>query len=243
MQKVSYFEVTPGGNTTAIVPGSFRIQKRQKIALKIIENNRAIEQVGFWMPSRYKQAAARLEMAGGEFCGNAARSLAALLGRRKPYLLEVSGLPSPVLVEASKKKASITIPLKTFNLRTDICTLPGITHVLKPNMIDKTAARNILGLRKLLKKDASGVIGYKKSSVSSYRIEPVVWVRDLKTLFAETACASGTMALAYFVWKSRGINKLQITQPSGAVFTTQIKNGQLKLRGPILKISKKVFVL
>jgi Diaminopimelate epimerase len=57
------------------------------------------EQTGFVEKPRNEKAAARLQMAGGEFCGNAAMALAALIARDKklmhngthPLLLEVSG--------------------------------------------------------------------------------------------------------------------------------------------------------
>ena len=236
--KMKYFVVNPGGNITAIVPGIFSVQKREQIALLVLKKNKRIEQVGFWMPVKSNKSVARLEMAGGEFCGNATRSLAALLARKKPFFLEVSGLPQAVKVRALKKRSTVSLPLKGFQLNNGICRLPGITHILEPNEVSRTAAKMLLRSSNLLKEKASGVIGYQKLSSGFYEITPVVWVRDISTLYAETACASGTAALAYYFWKFNGITNLRVKQPSGTIFNTKVKNGLLTVGGPILKISK-----
>ncbi len=240
MKQIKYFEVDPGGNVTAIVPGVFADQKRKTIARRILDNNPLIEQVGFWMKARSKESHARLEMAGGEFCGNATRSLAALLERRGRYLLEVSGMTQPIAVRASKKNAEFIMPLKMFSLRNNICTLPGITHLLTPGKIFRGEARIILRNSGLLQEKASGVIGYGKLNKNTYEIFPIVRVRDIDTLFAETACASGTAAIAYFLSRSKGAISLKVKQPSGAIFSTEIRKGNLVISGPIQGINERI---
>ena len=233
----------PGGNTTAIVRGVFSRAKRKKIALKILSSNRKVEQVGFWAPARSAKALARLEMAGGEFCGNATRSLAALIGKRGPFLLESRGAPEPIRVRSSKKSASFEFPTKYFREKNNVCELPGIVHLLKEGLLTRKYARKLLISNQLLNREASGVIGYKKVGSAMYEISPIVWVRDLKTLIAETACASGTMALANSFWKSNGITALQIKQPSGAIFKTRIKNRTLSITGPMKNLGEREIIL
>ena len=71
--QVEYIKVIPGGNDTALVLKKGYTPK-EKIAINnaILENDKTIEQVGF-VDSNYEP---ELQMAGGEFCGNATRSAA-----------------------------------------------------------------------------------------------------------------------------------------------------------------------
>ncbi|RJQ35253.1 hypothetical protein C4568_01380 [Candidatus Parcubacteria bacterium] len=232
-KKIPYFIVDPGGNTTAIVPGVFNIAKRKRIALNLLHANKKVEQVGFWMPAKTQKAAGRLEMAGGEFCGNATRALASIINKKKSFFLETSGLREPVKVQASQRKSSVTLPLSAFRIKKDVCSLPGITHILNSRSITKRKAKEMLRSKHLLSRKASGVIGYKKTREGAYEITATVWVRDIRTLYDETACASGTAALAYRCWKLEGVRKLRIKQPSGAIFRTEIRGGMLKIEAPI----------
>jgi len=205
-KKIPYFIVDPGGNTTAIVPGVFNAVRRKKIALNILRINKEVEQVGFWMPARSKKTVAHLEMAGGEFCGNATRALASLINKKDPFFLETSGLSEPIKVEASRKRSSIFVPLNAFRMKEDLCSLPGITHLLNSTKVG-------------------------------------VWVRDIGTLYDETACASGTAALAYRCWYLQGVRKLKIRQPSGAIFKTEVKGNILKIEAPIRGLKKRDLLL
>lgn len=236
---ITYFIVNPGGNTTAIVRGSFPSKERRALAKQILKTNRAIEQVGFWMPAKTRKAMARLEMAGGEFCGNATRSLAALLGRKGPFYISVSGLQKPVKVTTTKNGSSVELPLNTFRVNRNVFDLPGISHVLLQRAkINKETAQKILKNNGLLQKEAAGVMAYTKHRSGIYELMPVVWVRDVKTLIAETACASGTAALAYACWKSSGKKSLLVRQPSGTIYKTAVDRDGLTITGPILSIKE-----
>lgn len=68
----------PGGNTTAIVEGIPSSQlERRRINDVIMKQYPKVEQVGF-----LDRSLPRLQMAGGEFCGNATRSAACLHPRQ-----------------------------------------------------------------------------------------------------------------------------------------------------------------
>ncbi len=71
--KISYLR--PSGNDTALVEGLFDKERRIEINNMILKERSDIEQVGFY---KVQGQQLRLEMAGGEFCGNALRSLAYL---------------------------------------------------------------------------------------------------------------------------------------------------------------------
>ncbi len=82
--------LNPGGNITALINGIPATRSRRKrINDAVMKNFANVEQVGF-----FDSAAARLEMAGGEFCGNATRCLTYLLLGGKPgkLSLNVSGI-------------------------------------------------------------------------------------------------------------------------------------------------------
>ena len=62
----------PAGNITAVVLNPVMPEQRAPLAQKILREGRA-EQVGFAVPPKLG-GECRLEMMGGEFCGNAVRS-------------------------------------------------------------------------------------------------------------------------------------------------------------------------
>ena len=86
--------LNPGGNVTALIDGIPTSRSRRKqINDAVMKNFPNVEQVGF-----FDSAAPRLEMAGGEFCGNATRCTAYLLLEGKPgkIKIRVSGVNQPL---------------------------------------------------------------------------------------------------------------------------------------------------
>ena len=238
--KIKFYKINPGGNITAIVRGNFIKKIKLKIAKSILENDPTIEQVSFWTNAKNKNFDARLEMAGGEFCGNALRALGSILflkNKKRFFYLESPIFRMPIKISCSKNKSSISLPLSFFDCKDNICSMPGIIYILQNKKVEKSNAKLTLIKNKLLGKKASGVIGYEIAK-NSLQIYPNVWVRDTKTMYAETACGSGTLALAYMLYKKIGIRKLNIIQPSGFVFKTSIINKEIQLSGPIISIKK-----
>ncbi len=192
------------------------------------------------MPATLPNCLGRLEMAGGEFCGNATRCLAALVGVSGNFFLETSGLQEAVLVKVSKQTSTLLIPLDNFKLKNSLCILPGISHLLLKNgKPTKESARKLLKESDLLSSLAAGVIGYEKTTNDCYKIKPVVWVKKTKTFYEETACASGTAALAYMLFKKTCKRSFSFLQPSGAMLTVKIAKTFLTISGPILSIKKR----
>ena len=64
------------------------------------------EQTGFVEKPRNEKAVARLQMAGGEFCGNAAMALAALIARDKKLMRNGT---HPLLLEVSWRRAGLIV--------------------------------------------------------------------------------------------------------------------------------------
>ncbi len=244
--KIKFFKVNPGGNITAIVKGSFSKEERITISKAILKSFSEIEQVGFWDNPKKGKATARIEMMGGEFCGNGARSLAFVVWREKnlsdTFFIESSGINKELQVSISSNLSTIKIPISSFSIQTTannnpIVILPGICHLITKNKVNnKEEAKKILEENNLLKEDASGVVAVINKE-EKIMINPFVWVRDTRTLYEETACASGTLALAYLKYKNKEGKTFKIEQPSGTDFIINIDSKNISLSGPIKKIT------
>lgn len=248
--KIKFYRVDPGGNITAIVRGIFSKKERIKISKAILKSDRKIEQVGFWIGPKKKKAEVRLEMMGGEFCGNGTRSLAYVVWKEnklpKNFLIESSGLKKEIKVTVKPRFSKIEIPVNSFSTpykNKFIVDMPGICHLItNTEVVSKDQAQKILKDNHLLGKEAAGVISVRNAKIKT-TINPFVWVRDTKTLYEETACASGTLALAYLKYRNGEGKILKIFQPSGTIFIVKIKNRNISLEGPIKNMSVKDVVV
>lgn len=264
LNTIAYSIYYPGGNTTALVEGiNFNRQEMKVINNRIMENEPSVEQVGFYST----EGGLELQMAGGEFCGNAARSVAMSQYNGQPYKmkLRVSGVTQPIEVGVDATGAAwseIPIeagdkPVRKLSESTYLIALEGITQVvvLVPNLTnirsdapdqfrrDAYQLLERLGLTKSV--PAAGVI-YVDNSTQVSRIVPVVWVRAIETLFVETACGSGTMAFALQqAYKSNRSLAIEVKQPSGDVITADvvINRGRVtkaRIKGAVKLLRKEV---
>lgn len=87
--RVSIFD--PTGNITALVESSVAPEEQSAAAARIMERFPRVEQVGFVRLPRESAAPVELCMAGGEFCGNASMSAAALSVLRRGSAADESG--------------------------------------------------------------------------------------------------------------------------------------------------------
>jgi diaminopimelate epimerase len=119
--KVNIFD--PTGNITALVESPVAIEEQSAAAAQVMARFPQVEQVGF-VGFPEEEGNVRLRMAGGEFCGNAAMSAAALfllrrqsaaIGEEKTVELRVSGVSRAVEVRLKKAEgeeflASVRMP-------------------------------------------------------------------------------------------------------------------------------------
>ena len=262
-KKIEITILRPGGNDTALIKGIIKKSLRKQINNEIMKRFPNVEQVGFYEYDKERNLA-RLEMAGGEFCGNATRSVAYLvLGSKKGEVnIKVSGAKK--LLKAGVKKtgtAFAQMPIfknleSIFELDSNLyrVDLEGITHLImpKPNNINKknikTFAKKLLNKYDLLEsKPASGLMLI--SSGKDLVLDPVIWVRDIQTLFYETACASGTAAVGLWQLIKNRANYFQgpIIQPSKQIIyvTAEKTENNFKdafIEGPIKILKKAVIV-
>lgn len=238
-----FHKLSPGGNPTILVMGSDNIDPmfRPRIASSLMDPlHLHAEQVGFVTLS---SARPRLEMMGGEFCGNACRCLAALLametGQDGEWEIDASGVERPLKVRALRHgtmlEAWSDVPVGTsasciteVNPGIHRVDLDGITHLLldaERHLLPEDFSEASLWLRdefELNDLPAVGCIWHMEED-GKHAIFPSVWVRDTDTTHLETACGSGTMALAQLIARDvTGDVELDVFQPSGGIITACI---------------------
>ena len=238
--KIEAVLANPAGNRTAMVLSAIQPGRRAEIAEKIMAlEKHAVEQVGFLVPPLFS-GAARLEMMGGEFCGNAVRSLGMYAAARTGLtagrvLAEISGAaaPLPVQVDRNTGTASVLLPggQRLDTLPWEDGTLPavildGIVHIIASGMAAgrESAAQILKAARTRYDVPALGVL-FLADTMD--RMQPVVWVRDTDSVIFESSCASGSAAAAVYrcASVSDGEREFVIRQPGGAVTARVCKAG------------------
>ncbi len=224
----------PAGNITAIVESPTEPEERVKIARHILALGKA-EQVGFAVPPRLG-GQGRLEMMGGEFCGNAARSFGLLLARERygsgthGVSLEISGAEEPltVTVDLDRQTAAAQMPLplglETVTLegrslpRVDF---PGISHILVEGPPDGYLALRIL--EALRPENAMGVLFLQDGVMT-----PVVYVRPTDSLVWESSCGSGSTAWGWYLAQTapNAEGSYLFRQPGGLIQVVVSRTGE-----------------
>lgn len=243
MKTIRYMDFLPAGNKTALVLGDeFRADEKKRINDAIMAADPEIEQVGFVGEGN------ALQMAGGEFCGNATRSAAYyyLKGRKGDMTMTVSGENRVACGVCEDGSAWCEIPLGTEALAAagipqlesvapgiSKVSLSGMTHLV----IDPEVAAPYLTERENLKpaglalieqyglkyQEGAGAIFLERLEDGSLKINPIVWVRDIASLFYETACGSGTVATAIVLAYRAKADAIQdIIQPSGMTIRAEV---------------------
>lgn len=256
----------PGGNDTALIINKnvgLKIKKSiNDYVMKIYPN---IEQVGF---VAVNEDEVRLNMAGGEFCGNATRSVADLTLNGQPgnLKIKVSGVENVLkagILPNSEAYAQMPVYEDLSKIYKDsvsesgwIVEMEGITHYVEfdPTKITdlnddeiKKLSFSTIREKGLLQYPASGVIYVKSLGSTGFQITPVVYVKEIDTLFLETACGSGTCAVGEILSKitKSSINELPILQPSGQIIKISVENIKsgfryAQIQGQIKKLSEGV---
>ena len=252
MRKIRYVRMNPSGNLTCLVLDPVGETERAGITAALM--NRC-EQVGYLTLPRGSEPRARLEMMGGEFCGNASMAAAAWLadrdgrnqGEQTEMLLEVSGAEDPVLCRVRKEgdawAGSVQMPLprafsygKIRGREVSTVRLPGMVHLIyRGEKLTREEAETLLEKGKeLFSEPAAGLLQWRETSGDREpaaakqdgsglpeicgELTPLVWVRGSETMVWESACGSGTAALA--CWKSEQEGRslrLSAAQPGGTL--------------------------
>lgn len=254
LEKVTF--VRPGGNDTAIVWDDIAREYQGDVSKDIQRQYETIEQVMF---VEREGGQIRGQMAGGEFCGNATRSIGYLLlnGQNGAIKLSVSGSDKPQTVTIKDQFAKTSIPilndLDCVQIDKDgyQVVMDGIAFLIMnksnfPSGIEKQAALDLLKKKGLATRyPASGLIILDQKSDDLYAINPYVYVRDTGTLYYETGCGSGSTAVGLMLSKQsrQSLDNIEIQQPSGmSLYVSVARNEQefisASVNGPIEVLSE-----
>ena len=252
--ELSYILADPSGNTTVFVLSPVPAAQYGPVARAVMDRLDA-EQVAFVHDGR-------MDMMGGEFCGNASRSFALwqalqqdngrtvrpLSGECRQQVT-VSGAPAPLTVALSGEGGDVyharihmPLPLRVMALEEPFlgpCTLveyPGISHLVLeervPHGEDPEIAQELLDSL-----DAQSCC-FGLLYVEDGMMRPRVIVREAGTDVWESSCASGTCAVAAALALRQGEDiMLELEQPGGLLtaFAT-VRQGvltDLQLDGPV----------
>jgi diaminopimelate epimerase len=231
----------PAGNITALVSGP--VEDRAALARRIMADRAMkVEQVGFVTePDGQARKLWRLEMSGGEFCGNAARSfglyvagLSGLSGKHT-VSVEISGMKGsvPVRVDTENGTAEVEIPgpvaenvIEYEGRSLPVIVFDGITHVIAPGF--KPDEKIFYGVKEIIEAEGSrpDALGLLFRDEETQQMIPLVYVYATGTLVFESSCGSGSAALG--VWLSRNAadsgkgqteHCFSLRQPGGTIET------------------------
>ena len=236
--ELDFIKLSPLGNTTVFLRGEAAPEARAALLAEAMDyDHLAAEQAGFLVAPHSEEALFRIEMSGGEFCGNATLSAAALAaaeGAESPFLVECSGAPEPLRAEAHPLGAGrwlaraempqahevrrISLDGFSFGGAAICVSLPGIAHFVV-EAADLSAADYDALLACLMREtdaDAYGVVPFERMGRDHFRIRPYVAVPSAKSRVFERACGSGSLALAFAEGSERG--RIAVEQPGGTLF-------------------------
>lgn len=248
MSEIRYVTLDPTGNTTCLVLDPIPLSERPAVTEKLMTE---CEQVGYLVPAGSPGAEARLEMMGGEFCGNATMATACWLARENGILpgeertvtLEVSGadktLRCTVRALDDGFEGTVEMPgaLEIFKTEAEGLTLmavrmEGIIHLIVNGKIgtDAQAERMLRKLADGLPDDAAGLLQW-----DGEYMRPLVYVRNSGTMVWETGCGSGSTAIGLLrAWESgRETTETVIRQPGGTIRVLVGRDGAVTMTGKV----------
>ena len=248
-EELRFVKMNPSGNTTLLILDHVS-RERQPAAAAILATPEylAVDQVGYLEEPKDAGAKVRLQMMGGEFCGNATRAVAAyLLARgdvsgKEEIMLEVSG--SDTLVEARAERrsdrqwwteAAVPVPQA---VRTEeisfggstiaavYVTFPGIDHLVLEGIEPSFEAYAELDRRGFLPRGeaARGVMFWNRKAGT---LTPLVAVGTGEPI-REGSCGSGSVAVAaaMALASGRSVHDMTLRQPLGEILVTAERGRQ-----------------
>ena len=225
--ELRYTVIDPTKNITLLVTTPVPRDVQPRVAAELLRREKDAEQVGF--AEGLAAGNPRLQMMGGEFCGNASISAAALMAHKGGIVsgdiaLEVSGADEPLCVKVQKLDGrkylgTVAMPLpvgietaRFGSHELPVVQFPGISHVICDGSLSVfDAEANIRSWCEALNVDALGLMFLDGSS-----LKPYVYVRSTDTAVWESSCASGSTACAaYLAARSGEAQTVVLQNPCG----------------------------
>jgi len=253
-QEIDFVKVNPTQNMTILVKTIHPAGEYIPIASRLMSYDSVYaEQVGFIRRPSKQGADASLQMAGGEFCGNACMAMAAYLAVENglqpnvemEIALECSGAERLVACRVNKVdekySCQVTMPLpiqveqKSFpfegmELSVGIVRYDSFFHLVLE--VDDTfspawrkRAEELARLLGLLA--GTNLIGILLFEPASNTMAPLIYLPELDSMIWEKGCGSGTASIgAYLCWKNKKTMTSPIAQPGGTILVTATSSNQ-----------------
>ncbi|NOV00614.1 diaminopimelate epimerase [Paenibacillus planticolens] len=229
---------------TILVKSNHTRDEYKHIATKLMSYDHVhAEQVGFIEAPVNSNAAAHLQMAGGEFCGNACMALAAFIASERnmelndstDIVLEVSGTDELLTCLVQRKSTGFycsvampipqhieerIIPYEGNDLAVIIVRYPDFIHiVIEVDEFHESIRNKAESLAKLLGLTlGANLIGILLYKVSAHELAPLIYVPHLDSMVWERGCGSGTASVgAYLAWKHKEKIAAEVKQPGGMI--------------------------
>lgn len=215
--KIEYIVANPSGNVTILVLSPVDKALHSTVADVLLRRDSVAEQVGYLTLAAGKPL--RVDMMGGEFCGNASRSAAAyalqLADQEKgSYDVSCSGCADVLATTVSRQDdgsftANIEMPMPESieAVLVDVgglpsrffrIALPGIVHFVHIVQGIETVDKELFwqSLYEYAKDEGDEAFGLILFDPAQLRMIPAVYVAATETLYWENSCGSGSAAVA-----------------------------------------------
>jgi hypothetical protein len=225
--EIRYYLADPTGNITVLVSSPVDEEMKPEVNAMLMKKEPSAEQLGF-LSEGVDGADIELNMAGGEFCGNASLSAAAIYAgrnglREADVMLKTSGVEGLVKVSltgdgATSYTGCISMPLPEGIFEIDgfkIVKFKGIAHAVYEGRLDSAEAEKTAEtLCERLDADAFGIM---QLDMTEGTILPYVYVPKAGTGFWESSCASGTAAVGYYCYYNKKCTyfEKEFSEPKG----------------------------
>ncbi|MBR5329488.1 MAG: hypothetical protein IKV45_04700 [Firmicutes bacterium] len=253
--KLNYCIADPAGNVTVIVTSPVKNDEYANISRMLMDKIDGAEQIGF-LATPFMGGDIRLEMMGGEFCGNALRCAGLYFAKHRDGFtngivkVELSGCDHvlDVFVDLDEDNAEAAMPLPVdsdiamlWKTRiADAVIFDGIVHCVSyQDHSDIKPAWLKESLRSLAIQYRTSAVGLIQVDKEKMEVTPIVYVVSTDTMVYEGSCASGSEAVAVCLVEdeSDGTYTYDLKEPGGVLRATVVKeNGKVAS----VKISSKI---
>lgn len=260
MMNIEYWLADPTGNMTLLVTSPCCEERQTQIASELMCLEPTAEQLGF-LTEGADEADIVLRMSGGEFCGNAAMSAGAFVCMTRGLTalectVKVCGTEKPVRVSVDGSRdgwysCRVTMPRPTGIRKqrlmldgeerefTAVC-FSGITHIICQGELTRSQAEN--NIREWCTQLGCEALGIMLLNLEEHRIDPLVYVAGIDSLFWESSCASGTTAVGVYLSAFGEVNE-SFTEPGGVLSIRAVGNENPVLGGKVRFGEKNTAVL
>lgn len=254
---MKYVVANPTGNITVLVTEQVGMNDRNEVTRAMFETVPTCEQVGYVTSPLSSGSDIRLEMMGGEFCGNASLSAAAyyvmthnLMNHSDEIsenseqtvriMMECSGVDKPFECMIGRGRScdsfigTLAMPDPVRIEYADghpVIFLPGIAHMILPadRFTRRQIENNIKDYASRYDVDAFGILRWDEERQF---MEPCVYVKGFETLIWEHGCATGSTCLGYYRYRSGGHTRTEVNQPGGMI-EIDIRDEKIYLTGEV----------